>query len=588
MMALASHTPVFAKKLVFEDDFSSGTFTKWLTTREHADYWSINHLGEAQATINRGSTIVELVPSDDNWQSQWKNIEWDFDMITIDGLDKNFSFNYQDVANWYEVHFMNSQFQLAKVKDGHVLWSVFRPFSANNHQTYHMRLILRGAAIKLFIDDKLVADELDPTFDKNYGKIGIKATAGSIYPTILAFDNIRVYDLDQEDEAETADIQFKQNDAAWAEKEYDHAKKWSDQPTIKRWGCALTSMAMVLRHYQINKLPPMNQETPEEREIINPETLNRWLQSQIDGYLGEGFLNWIAITRLTRLINSLDQTVKLEYQNLKVADSTKPYVEAIDELKENRWTIADLPHHFVTVYGMNEAQNNLKIYDPFASIDWLSQYVQNNQAPRNYKKFVPSHTDLSYLLFAFNSDIEVKIFDKDNVDITDKFKYVEHISDSVEDGEEKSLNVIAIPKPASETYKIKLTAAQPLKTGLTIFAYNQTADLTNLSQSDLIVGITPLEFEINYQKESASSLTPIKTTLPQLSATVDQLAQDGQLPWSVNFWLQTYLDAAAKNQDEQLDSSYQSLLDKLTDWFKSDLNDLTYQYLKQEIAKSFS
>jgi len=577
-MFLASSTPVSAKKLVFEDDFSSGTLTNWYTTREHPEYWAVNQVGAAQATINRGSTIVELVPTDEHWNANWKNIEWDFDMIAIDGLDKNFSFNYQNLDNWYEIHFIGSQFQLAKVKDGRVIWSVFKPFNIVNNKTYHLKLTLRGAVIKLDIDGQLVADEVDPTFDHNYGKIGIKATTGSVYPTVLAFDNIRVYDLDQEEET---DVTFKQTDAAWANEEYDHAQKWAQNPTIKHWGCALTAMAMVLRHYQINQLPPTSQST--DRCEITPSSLNQWLKSQSDGYLNGGLLNWIAITRLTRLINTLDNSVKLEYQHLNVTDSQQPYLQAVPELRENRWTIASLPNHFVTVHGMNETENDLKIYDPFNQKNWLSQYIQENKVPQAYKKFVPSHTDLSYLLFAFDSSLSVKVFDENNTDITDNFIYTEHINDALDTQAEKSLNVIAIPKPKTGKYKIRVKAQQLFKTDLTIFAYDQTANLSDLSQPQLIAGTTPLEFNIDYQKEAKSSLTPIRETIPQLKTTIDQLTQTDKLPWTVNFWLQTYLDAANNNDDEQLQTSYQVLLDKLISWFRDDLDNLTYQYLKQQI-----
>ena len=49
---------------------------------------------------------------------------------------------------------------------------------------------------------------------------------------------------------------LKQTSNPWQSQEYDTAHVWNPSNiTIKAWGCAMTSAAMIFKYYGINKLP---------------------------------------------------------------------------------------------------------------------------------------------------------------------------------------------------------------------------------------------------------------------------------------------------------------------------------------------
>jgi hypothetical protein len=72
-------------------------------------------------------------------------------------------------------------------------------------------------------------------------------------------------------------VLFKQNDPLWANAIYDHASDWSSEPTMSRWGCALSSVAMLLKAYGYHNLP--------NGEVLSPLSLNQWLMEETDGIL---------------------------------------------------------------------------------------------------------------------------------------------------------------------------------------------------------------------------------------------------------------------------------------------------------------
>ena len=83
-------------------------------------------------------------------------------------------------------------------------------------------------------------------------------------------------------------VDFKQSDPAWGDDVYDDATNWPNiipqSPSIHRWGCAMTTLAMVVRAFGIDTDP--------EGAAVNPGNLNQWLQSAVGGYVGQGITNW--------------------------------------------------------------------------------------------------------------------------------------------------------------------------------------------------------------------------------------------------------------------------------------------------------
>ncbi len=581
-----------AKQLIFSDNFDDGDFSDWQVVRNRQ--WNnsskpcMNYDQPAQWEIKDGALgididgpgcVTEIIPNNFELPENLNFIyEFDWNFKSPATGDHNVIFLWKDKNNWYDFKVTNGQIWLQKVVGGRVYW--LNPsrgyFSFQPNTNHHVEIILNNNKISLKIDDQEIINTTDTEpFVSGGLTLGLQASVGAISKSHSFFDNIKVYDLDKEDNLNI----FKQTDERWKNIEYDHASDWSTNPTINRWGCALTSMATLLRHYGINNLPEENNQRPE----INPDTLNKWLNAQPDGYLGKGLVNWISVTRLTRLVSELDQTPKLEYQYLPISDTNQPYKEAIDELNADRWVIANIPDHFVLVHDKNATGDDLAIYDPYYNVSWMSQHSNNNRPPKSYRKFIPSHTDLSYLVFAFSSDINLKVFNKDNTDITNQYLYTEQISDPENQNGIANINVVAIPKPETQNFSVKVSADKLKETELTIFAYDNQANLSDLSQKNLVVSTQPTGFKVNYKKDGSSTIQPGSTSVDDVIGQINEFTNSGKLPWRINFWLITYLDAWKNNNDDSLNETYKELNLKLLDWFKGDMDELVYKYLRQII-----
>ena len=106
---------------------------------------------------------------------------------------------------------------------------------------------------------------------------------------------------------------YSQLDPLWASDEYDSASSWAeeDQYGIGRWGCALTSAAMVFAHHEVN--------SPIDGLESTPKVLNEWLRAQPDGYVRNGLVNWIALTRYVREAEEAGHSpTKLEFTKKRI------------------------------------------------------------------------------------------------------------------------------------------------------------------------------------------------------------------------------------------------------------------------------
>lgn len=170
---------------------------------------------------------------------------------------------------------------------------------------------------------------------------------------------------------------FSQRDPAWKDLPYDSASEWAGNQTnsIERWGCAITSVAMVLKEYGI-KMP--------NGDNVNPEKINTWLMSQPDGYIGNGLLNWLAISRLARdARNNGHADTDLEF--------VKSYGSPSDEISSGKYPIIDEGGHFVTLYDQDV--DSYIINDPY---DASRSSKLKTELIQSVNTYTPSNTDLSY------------------------------------------------------------------------------------------------------------------------------------------------------------------------------------------------
>lgn len=468
-----SPVKIRASTIIFQEDFSNG-FDKWQQERNNMNLWSIVD-GKAKATVLTGGTITEITPKDEFWPDDLRYYEYSLDYNPLVGTDRNISFGFKDINNWYELHFLNNTL-LVRIFNGRIGWIESVNYRLNNGNTYHIRIILKEKHLQVYINDQKIFDEIKDDF-VNFGKISLKAGTGTHYPTVVQFDNILVKTIDETPPSLPVS-EFKQTDSAWANIEYDTATTWSpDTPFIKDWGCAITSLVMILQYHGITKLP--------DGRLLDPNTLNGWLKTQADGYVSGGLVNWFAVTRLTKQISTAYGTPKLEYSRT----NSSTIEAAKTEISQQRPVILEIPGHFLVGKGI--AGDDVLINDPAFTHTKLSQHTKPLLSTR---KFFPSQTDLSGLIVSSNNNV--------SLDATKDNQAIENISYSSEfienpEGNKTSpvLNVLEVSKLADGNYTVTARTPNHFESyTLELHVYNKEGDVT----SKKVSGITDSQGKAQY------------------------------------------------------------------------------------------
>jgi hypothetical protein len=220
-----------------------------------------------------------------------------------------------------------------------------------------------------------------------------------------------------------------QNNPLWGSREYDSANEWAgiDKSGIDRWGCALTSVAMILQKNGVK--------TIDSNADVNPDNLNIWLKRQPDGYIGSGLINWLAITRYAKESFAVGHSpTKLEY--IRSYLPTTPMLPAI----------LGLPGHFVLAYG--EDLLNWNIHDPD---DEMKTSLPKTSSIKSINRFIPSNTDLSYFLFTSNVPLNTVLTDTNGHAIPMTW-IAENIVDDIGGSPGPILYTAMIPKPTTGAY----------------------------------------------------------------------------------------------------------------------------------------
>lgn len=252
---------------------------------------------------------------------------------------------------------------------------------------------------------------------------------------------------------------LKQTSQPWGNQVYDSANVWSyKSPTIASWGCALTSAAMVFQYHGIKKLP--------DGTTLDPGTLNSWLKSQKDGYIRNGLVNWLSLTRLSKLAKNINNLTyhALEYVRKNTNDKTVLTADINAGLPD----ILQEPGHFIVAKGINGSSYDIN--DPFYDRTLLTEHYNNNfQSLGTYK---PSNTDLSYILLVLDKDIEISLSGGNSQD--GQIALQEYISDAqTNSNDTNQVNIYYLPKPETGEYTINLTATSLRKYNLDIYLYDQ-------------------------------------------------------------------------------------------------------------------
>lgn len=265
-----------------------------------------------------------------------------------------------------------------------------------------------------------------------------------------------------------------QNDPLWADKEYDSASQWAglDKSGIGRWGCALTSAAMILQNYNVQTATG---------SAVTPDGLNDWLINEPDGYLGLGHVNWLAISRYAReSYDANHASTKLEF--------VRTYPPATPELP----AILGLPGHFVV--AQDEDTNSWKINDPAST---TKQSLDKTATLKSINKFVPSTTDLSYMLYVIDSDVTATLTD-DNGETLPTQWVDEYLNDDSEDTAGPAIRTLMIPKPSSGKYHLIVNRPPNTERSVKVYLYDKLGDTT---PQILPLPLPTTYFEIQYGSE---------------------------------------------------------------------------------------
>lgn len=219
---------------------------------------------------------------------------------------------------------------------------------------------------------------------------------------------------------------LKQFTSPWGSQKYAHTN-W----TITNYGCALTSATMVLKYHG---------------HKTNPEDLNKWLRNQPDGYLKGSLLNWLAVSRYSKLNDSF-LSPTLEFNKFIFVDQVVK-----DSLNQGLPLISKVPGHFVVIKGMED--NEFTINDPgYNNRNNLSYYPD-----RDYLiKYTPTHSDLSYIMAVVQGNKTITLLDTENNEIA--HSYIETpIKDLYSDNLSPSTpySVLYFQKPETGKYKLKV------------------------------------------------------------------------------------------------------------------------------------
>lgn len=481
--------------VIFQDDFTSGNANQWSPV-QGPNLWQVAYIDGSNrygGVVSAYSTIMDTVAGD----IARSNYSIDLDMYPVRGVDKNVDFRWVNNSNKYEVHF-NSDWGGTAYFGGVPNVPPVR-FSLENNRVYHIKVELVNKNIKFFIDGVKLFDINDPNYIfSGHERIGLRIGTGAVAPTEVWFDNIVVTSIDEGIDLPVPPL--KQTDPLWGGFTYDSADIWApSSPAISSWGCALTSAAMIFRYHGITKLP-------DGVIDLNPGTLNTWLKTQEDGYIRNGLVNWLVLSRLSRLAkpgNSGFLKDALEYRRINGENKS----QLLEDLGNNIPGILEEPGHFVV--GKGEDNGVFAINDPFYSRTDLSSY---GDTFLSLGRYIPSNTDLSYIMLVVNSNVNLFLSDSSNQLVGESF-----VQNPIDNDEESGtsgnpLKVYYLPVPPDGNYNLNLSATIPTLYNLDIYYYDKDGNAKIEHKLGALGPNDSDDFILNFNKLSSngsSSLTVI-------------------------------------------------------------------------------
>ena len=541
--------------------------------------------GKLGISIDGPPCVIDIAPTALNLQGVDKyTVHFTVNLNDSTWMNRAVAVLWQDPLNSYDVLIFSNLLYVQKYVDGQysiLAGPVQYPFQVN--QTYNFAVkVIQGKSVRVEVNNQPIVVALDkpPFFTPNQKKtIALRGTIGIVnhfYQTYPWFDNLKVTADLQPSEVTTLNVPlFKQTDTRWRELEYDSAKKWSETPTIGRWGCAMSSMAMILQYHGITKLP--------DGKAINPETLNQWLKEQPDGYISGG-VNWLAVTRLTRLISEKLRTPKLEFSRSS-GKKEDVIAWATDEIKKNKPVILGIPGHFFVADGINTAAQTLMIKDPAFKYELLNEHKTDVQSIR---RFQPSQTDLSYMLFVVPKGLSLQIKDQsgNELPLERSDEYIESFANNASTGSiEQSPNVeqVLVQKPESGAYTVHLSQELQQPYQLQLYSYDAQGNVQVQEKSGQ-VGPEGSSFALSYKKTKSAQSQTLKTWNMLLKELRQLIKQNRFKHKFVALYIEHLVFQASTSTPKQ-QKLYGRVIEHSLTLYSPFIHRPTYLYLQQELRK---
>lgn len=359
--------------------------------------------------------------------------------------------------------------------------------------------------------------ESSKSFPQNWSSGSLTATDTHLYFTgghdgVNYFSN--VYYAPIENEEEILDVpDIKQFTEPWGSQIYDFANMWfPSNPTITRWGCALTSAVMVLNYHG---------------DSTDPSDLNNWLDSN-NGYTRNGAVIWPAVSRYSKLSQ---ESPTLEFSYLPFSIEL-----AKSELNNKRPPILKLlnntygGNHFLVAKGYN---SNIYVNDSANSTnDTLSEANSYWGDTVKLGKFTPSNSDLSYLILFINEDYEIKVSSDSGEIIGEQYNFKDgpmlDPNNPNTDSDFEVLNSFYFPKPSKGIYTVEISGP----TGnyqLDAQLYDSEGDVKVTTFESNLSDTESDSFLINFEKQSSEESSMSDVTLASLLEDIDQAYRDRKI-----------------------------------------------------------
>lgn len=485
---------IYAETLFF-DDFEENNISKWSsingfwdTVQEDSNFWL-----HANAP---SETDYEIQTGDFSWSDYKLNLQ----LKSISGVDKNIFFRVQpqrstslpghDLPVSYGIHLTNTLIELHKFQTTTRQKILTASVNIPNNSLVTLSVTLKGNSINIFLNNSTepIISYEDLTDPLLMGRVGIGLITGASGSEAL-FDNVKIEHLDSNN-LPVPDL--KQFSVPWANEQYDHANEWSTIPTIQNFGCALTSATMILNYFG---------------HTVDPSSLNNWLNTEKDGYLRNGQLNWLAVSRYSLLFSNASAQ-PLEFQKYHYTE------EKIDTLLSSKLpVILGMTNHFVVVKG--KTSNDYVINDPASQITSLTNLITNRQVNLvDVNVFKPTQTDLSYVLLIFDGDKNLTVQDKDKQQLSSNYIYnLEPIQSDFDNTSSypKALKAFVYPKPDVDEQLDFEISGQGRYT-LDSYFYSQTGEVSTNTVSGFLEKNHPHKYRLEINKQKI--VRNIKTYFP--------------------------------------------------------------------------